>query len=113
MIALDTNVLVRFVVDDGEQHQRARRFVAAALARRETLYVSQIVACEFTWVLRSAYRRSKVDVLSLQRARKRLSGRVDRAAPRPARAKSEDILPVFRGLGTSRAGMRREANRPT
>ncbi len=65
MIALDTNVLVRFVVDDGEQHERARRFVAAALARRETLYVSQIVACEFTWVLRSAYRRSKADVLSL------------------------------------------------
>lgn len=65
MIALDTNVLVRFVVDDGEQHVRARRFIAAALARRETLFVSQIVAWEFTWVLRSAYRRPKADVLSV------------------------------------------------
>ncbi|MBT9560357.1 MAG: YfhO family protein [Myxococcales bacterium] len=46
-------------------------------------------------------------------ARSRISGRVDRAAPRPARAKSEDILPVFRGLGTSRAGMRRQASRTT
>ncbi len=65
MISLDTNVLVRFVVNDGEQHDRARRFVEAALARRETLFIPQIVACEFVWVLRTAFKQSKSASLDL------------------------------------------------
>ncbi|MBT9556526.1 MAG: hypothetical protein IV100_10875 [Myxococcales bacterium] len=47
------------------------------------------------------------------RARSETGARVDRVAPRLAPSKSEDILPVFRGLGRGRAGMRREANRRT
>ena len=57
MIALDTNVLVRFVVaDDPEQAARAKGLVAKATAEGETLFVSDLVLCELVWVLESAYR---------------------------------------------------------
>ena len=57
MIALDTNVLVRFVVaDDAEQAARAKALVARATADGEQLFVSDLVLCEFVWVLESAYR---------------------------------------------------------
>ncbi|HEY6004036.1 MAG TPA: type II toxin-antitoxin system VapC family toxin [Anaeromyxobacter sp.] len=57
MIALDTNVLVRFVVaDDPEQAARAKALVAKATAEGEKLFVSDLVLSEFVWVLESAYR---------------------------------------------------------
>jgi len=56
VIALDTNVLVRFVVaDDAEQAARAKALVAKATADGEQLFVSDLVLCEFVWVLESAY----------------------------------------------------------
>lgn len=56
MIALDTNVLVRFLVeDDRRQALRARSVVATAIAENDQLYVSDIVACEVVWVLEAAY----------------------------------------------------------
>jgi predicted nucleic-acid-binding protein len=57
VIALDTNVLVRFVVaDDAEQAARAKALVARATAQGEALFVSDVVLCEFVWVLQAAYR---------------------------------------------------------
>lgn len=57
MIALDTNVIVRFVVaDDAEQSARAKAFVAKATAGGEKLFVSDVALCELVWVLESAYR---------------------------------------------------------
>ena len=51
MIALDTNVVVRFVVnDDHEQAQRARRLVAAA-----PVLLTTTVVLETEWVLRTVY----------------------------------------------------------
>jgi predicted nucleic-acid-binding protein len=56
MIALDTNVLVRFLVDDDKaQSARAARFVAKAIATDEPLFVSDVVMCETVWVLVVAY----------------------------------------------------------
>ena len=54
MIAVDTNVLVRILVDDPGatlQMQSAR----ALLAKADALYVPQIVQVETVWVLESAY----------------------------------------------------------
>lgn len=54
MIAVDTNVLIRILVDDPGatlQMQSAR----ALLAKSEVLYVPQIVQVETVWVLESAY----------------------------------------------------------
>jgi predicted nucleic-acid-binding protein len=56
VIALDTNVLARLLVeDDREQTRRATALVRRAVGRGETLFVSDVVMCEFAWVLASAY----------------------------------------------------------
>ncbi len=64
MLALDTNVLVRFLVDDDpEQANRAAALIDDATQKNKRLFVSQIVLCELVWVLRAAYRRSKAEIL--------------------------------------------------
>ena len=52
MIALDTNVVVRFIVDDDRtQSQRARALIAA-----NPVLLPATVVLETEWVLRSAYK---------------------------------------------------------
>lgn len=56
MTALDTNVFVRFLVDDdAEQGTRAKGLISSAVARGESLHVSYITLCEVVWVLTTAY----------------------------------------------------------
>lgn len=63
MIALDTNVLVRFLVEDDEQQSRlAARLIKAAIERDGQLFISDIVLCETVWVLSSAYRFSRPEI---------------------------------------------------
>jgi predicted nucleic-acid-binding protein len=51
MIAIDTNVVVRFLVDDDhEQFRRAQRVIANGL-----VFISNTVLLECEWVLRSVY----------------------------------------------------------
>ncbi len=51
MIAIDTNVVVRFLVDDDhEQFRRARQVIANA-----QVFISNTVLLECEWVLRSVY----------------------------------------------------------
>lgn len=64
MIAVDTNVLIRILVDDPDatlQMQSAR----SLLARSELLYVPQIVQVEIVWVLESAYGFDKLAVCNI------------------------------------------------
>ena len=64
MIALDTNVLIRFLVEDNEaQSRRATELIEGAVARDEQLFVSDIVMCETVWVLSSAYRFSRAEIV--------------------------------------------------
>lgn len=57
MTALDTNVLVRFLVeDDPKQSGRAVALVERAVRDQETLFLAQIAVCETVWVLETAYR---------------------------------------------------------
>ena len=69
MIGLDTNVLVRYLVEDDDPQKRAAdRFVEGALNRGESLFVSQIVLCEVVWVLSRAYgftRREVAEALEM------------------------------------------------
>jgi predicted nucleic-acid-binding protein len=74
VIALDTNVLVRFLVeDDAEQTARARTLLQRAVDEQSVCYVPEIVLCELVWVLSSAYRISRAEIAlhlgSLLRAR--------------------------------------------
>ena len=58
-IAIDTNVLVRLLVQDPtapDQCAAARRLVADATAAGETLLVSLCALLETEWVLRSRYK---------------------------------------------------------
>jgi predicted nucleic-acid-binding protein len=51
-VAVDTNVLVRAVVQDDPRQGEA----AARMVRAETLIVGVSCLCEFAWVLRTAYK---------------------------------------------------------
>ena len=52
MLALDTNVLVRLVLQDDEAQARvAERLVIKARHAGESLFVGDVVLCEFVWVL--------------------------------------------------------------
>ena len=65
MTALDTNVLVRFLVrDDDAQARLAYNRLKQAEASRETLFVSLPVTLETIWVLESVYRYSRPQILS-------------------------------------------------
>jgi len=69
MLGLDTNVLVRLLIeDDAVQTQRARKLVDAAVAQEEVVLVSLPVLLETEWVLRSRYQIPPDAILGLFRA---------------------------------------------
>ena len=56
MIGIDTNVLVRYVVqDDARQAATASQFIETTLSDDEPGWIASIVLCEFVWVLDAAY----------------------------------------------------------
>lgn len=58
MRAVDTNVLVRLLVnDEPRQAEAAQRAMAA-----EPAFILKTVVIELEWVLRSAYRRSRAEI---------------------------------------------------
>lgn len=63
MIALDTNVLVRFLVDDDvQQSGRAAAIVQSAIDAQQSLFVSDVVLCEVVWVLDRAYGVTRAEI---------------------------------------------------
>lgn len=59
MIGLDTNVLVRFIVDSPDAPDpsvRARAVVQAAVEAEEEVFISTVTLVETVWVLRGAGR---------------------------------------------------------
>jgi predicted nucleic-acid-binding protein len=64
MAALDTNVLVRFLVqDDARQGAAAHRLIRRAVDAGGALFVPVTVVLELEWVLRSSFRLRKSGVL--------------------------------------------------
>lgn len=55
MMAIDTNVLVRFLVNDDPQQGEAARALLAELASDRPGFVCREVAVELSWVLDGAY----------------------------------------------------------
>ena len=55
MIAIDTNILVRLVVDDHPQQAE----IAQNLLKKHRAYISRTVLLETEWVLRSRYKFSR------------------------------------------------------
>ena len=63
MIALDTNVLVRFLVeDDAVQLARARRLLQKTVESNSFCYVSDVVMCELVWVLERSYKLRRAEI---------------------------------------------------
>ncbi len=57
MKGLDTNVLVRFLVqDDRRQAATAVAFIRGNCTAESPCHINRIVLCELVWVLESAYR---------------------------------------------------------
>jgi predicted nucleic-acid-binding protein len=64
LIGIDTNVLVRYVVqDDAEQAAAATSFLEAHCTSDAPGYLSHVVLCEFVWTLRKVYRLDKANVV--------------------------------------------------
>jgi len=65
MPAFDTNVLVRYIVqDDAAQLAAAKRLIGRCVAEGSTLFVPVTVMLELEWVLRSGFGFGKDDVLT-------------------------------------------------
>lgn len=87
MIALDTNVLVRFLVEDDEaQSRKATRLIEESQERDETLFVSDIVMCEIVWVLSTSYQFSRAEIVAVLGALLRGRGVVFHSSDSLARA---------------------------
>ena len=69
MIGIDTNVLVRYVVqDDARQAAAASHFIETTLSGDEPGWIASVVLCEFVWVLESAYGYARNSIVAtLQR----------------------------------------------
>ncbi|MCK5797386.1 MAG: type II toxin-antitoxin system VapC family toxin [Deltaproteobacteria bacterium] len=64
MTGLDTNVLIRYLVeDDADQAARAAALIEKAVQQGEKLFVASIVLCEVVWVLSVAYHRPRSDIV--------------------------------------------------
>ena len=68
MRALDTNVLVRFFVDDADDTQAAKQRPAAVAALSERAFVSVTVLLELEWVMRGFYELPTRDISRVLRA---------------------------------------------
>lgn len=63
MIALDTNVLIRYLVEDDEkQTALAASLIDRSIVRGERLFVSDIVVCEAVWVLSFSYKSTRSEI---------------------------------------------------
>lgn len=60
MIGIDTNVLVRYIVqDDPKQSKIATKLIESRLSIADKGLISSIVLCEVVWVLKRLYRQPK------------------------------------------------------
>jgi len=64
MIGIDTNVLIRYIVqDDPGQSRIATRLIEEELSPENKGFVSSVVLCEVIWVLKRFYRQPKEQLL--------------------------------------------------
>ena len=69
MIAIDTNVLVRYYIDDDHvQHRKAKRFIDS-----NNVFINNIVILETFWVLTNTYKLPKTKIAEIFDHLKRLA----------------------------------------
>ena len=62
MIGLDTNVLVRYVMQDGDAQAVAATRLIESLTSEDRGFVPIVALVEFGWVLESVYERSREEI---------------------------------------------------
>lgn len=68
MKAIDTNIIVRFLIkDDAKQSFAVKKMFETIEERGEKLWLSSQVVLEVIWVLRSCYRASREEILTAVR----------------------------------------------
>ena len=66
MIGLDTNVLIRYIVQDDEKQSRlATAFIEDQCSVDNPAFINEITLCEVVWVLKRAYRYDKAVILNV------------------------------------------------
>ncbi len=69
MIGIDTNVLVRYLVqDDAEQAARATAFLSSECTSERPGWINRIVLCQLVWVLERSYRSSREEIAGVLEA---------------------------------------------
>jgi len=64
MIGLDTNILVRYLIqDDPEQSRKAADEIENGLAKGHMFHIADIVLCELVWVLETAYGYDRQEIV--------------------------------------------------
>ncbi|MEI6806905.1 MAG: PIN domain-containing protein, partial [Myxococcaceae bacterium] len=60
MIGADTNILVRYLIqDDVIQSEQASRWIESVQHKKEFIFINQVVFCELVWVLQGPYEIDK------------------------------------------------------
>ena len=68
MIALDTNVLLRYIVrDDARQAAAATKLIESSCRPESPGVIALVVMCELVWVLESGYRYRREQVAGILR----------------------------------------------
>lgn len=66
MIGLDTNIIIRYLVqDDPIQSQKANHLIATATKSGKKLLISQITLCEVAWLLERTYKVPKIEFVQI------------------------------------------------
>ncbi len=66
MTGIDTNVLIRYLVQDHPtESEAAARFIEGKCTREDPGFINHIVLCEIIWVLESAYHFKKPVVIEV------------------------------------------------
>ncbi len=66
MLALDTNILIRYLaLDEPGQSRRAAAVIEEALSSEAGVFIPVIVLCETVWVLRGYYKLSKQRIIQV------------------------------------------------
>lgn len=64
MIAVDTNVLVRYITnDDKDQSILATRLLDSYIGKEKSIFINNIVLCELVWVLVRGYKYQKEQII--------------------------------------------------
>jgi predicted nucleic-acid-binding protein len=64
MIAVDTNILVRYITnDDKEQSILAAQLLDSHAGQERSIFINNIVLCELIWVLAKGYKYKKEQII--------------------------------------------------